>query len=848
MATLANKGYLFALLFSIALIPAYGQTANADVATADEDTDVSIDVTKNDYAVWGINKKTVDLNPNEDKTQHSYTTNAGTFSSNNDGIVTFKPVANFAGEAIVYYTFRDGFNQKSNVTTLTITITPINDPPVITGQVPLSVEGSQPVTLTTADLKVTDPDNNYPADFSLAVLSGDNYSVSGTVITPIGNFTGDLKVQVFVNDRTVNSDIFDLKIQVTPGKHPPTITAQTTLQINEDTPLALKLSDLTVTDPDTNPNGLTLKVAEGANYTVTGTTITPQANFSGTLTVPVRVNDGSNDSPPFDLKVQVASINDAPTLTAVTMAAIKEDADLQSVALKGISAGPQETQDLTVTVTTNKPELFETLSIVYTSPQATGTLRVKPKANANGTAQITLTVQDNGPGTPAPNANSVKQSFNLSIQPVNDAPVFQSDPVLTAAVNETYVYNIVVNDPDGETLTLTAPTKPAWLTFAVQSNGKAKLSGAPPANATGAMAVKISAKDAGNAVVQSFTIAINGQPVVTPVATRTDEDKPYTFTTQLFAAAYSDPDGDALANIRIMVLPRHGTLKLNGAPLQGEVLVITTADIGRMTYTPDAEYSGNDTLRWNGSDGKSYGKTDTYASIAIANVNDPPTIEDLETDTLAYEVGNETPELFTKTFRAQDMDDDSLTSAEVGFRRQNHNPSNDRLIFTNTAHIKGTFDVQAGILSLTGKAPLAEYTEAIRSIDYNYVNMADMTLEVKNIYITLNDGKTFGETRNRQLALIYTFKDLDIPTGFTPNGDSANDYWKITSIKGTDQYRDAEIRVFNRRGQLLYQSVGFESPWDGTYRGERLPVDSYYYTIDLKYSKIRYKGVVTILR
>ena len=49
---------------------------------------------------------------------------------------------------------------------------------------------------------------------------------------------------------------------------------------------------------------------------------------------------------------------------------------------------------------------------------------------------------------------------------------------------------------------------------------------------------------------------------------------------------------------------------------------------------------------------------------------------------------------------------------------------------------------------------------------------------------------------------------------------------------------------------LVYEAVGLGNPWDGTYNGERLPVDTYYYTIDLQLSFIKkiYKGAVTILR
>jgi hypothetical protein len=96
----------------------------------------------------------------------------------------------------------------------------------------------------------------------------------------------------------------------------PVIIGQSTLTTPEDTALTILLSNLTVTDVDnTYPNGFTLTVLDGANYTFAGTTITPASNFNGILTVPVKVNDGTLDSNTFDLSVTVSAVNDAPIIT-----------------------------------------------------------------------------------------------------------------------------------------------------------------------------------------------------------------------------------------------------------------------------------------------------------------------------------------------------------------------------------------------------------------------------------------------------------------------------------------------------------------------------------------------------
>jgi gliding motility-associated-like protein len=63
-----------------------------------------------------------------------------------------------------------------------------------------------------------------------------------------------------------------------------------------------------------------------------------------------------------------------------------------------------------------------------------------------------------------------------------------------------------------------------------------------------------------------------------------------------------------------------------------------------------------------------------------------------------------------------------------------------------------------------------------------------------------------------------------------------------------ERYKDALIRVYNKRGTLVHEATGFSNPWNGDGPDGALPPDSYYYTIDLKYDKKKFKGVVTILR
>ncbi|MGQ9619507.1 MAG: T9SS type B sorting domain-containing protein [Bacteroidales bacterium] len=87
---------------------------------------------------------------------------------------------------------------------------------------------------------------------------------------------------------------------------------------------------------------------------------------------------------------------------------------------------------------------------------------------------------------------------------------------------------------------------------------------------------------------------------------------------------------------------------------------------------------------------------------------------------------------------------------------------------------------------------------------------------------------------------------LVIPNAFSPNGDNINDEWNI-GMKHL--YPQMEVKIFNRWGELLWQSEkGYPQPWDGKSRGTILPIDSYHYIIELHDGKKPVIGNVTIVR
>jgi gliding motility-associated-like protein len=87
---------------------------------------------------------------------------------------------------------------------------------------------------------------------------------------------------------------------------------------------------------------------------------------------------------------------------------------------------------------------------------------------------------------------------------------------------------------------------------------------------------------------------------------------------------------------------------------------------------------------------------------------------------------------------------------------------------------------------------------------------------------------------------------LSIPNAISPNNDGINDVWNIGMI---GLYPKAEVKVFNRWGEILWKSeAGYPRPWDGRNNGRMLPIDSYYYIIDLHNGSRPITGNVTLVR
>lgn len=119
-------------------------------------------------------------------------------------------------------------------------------------------------------------------------------------------------------------------------------------------------------------------------------------------------------------------------------------------------------------------------------------------------------------------------------------------------------------------------------------------------------------------------------------------------------------------------------------------------------------------------------------------------------------------------------------------------------------------------------------------------------------YVTLTVTDAFGCSASDSVLLTPdACCTVKFPTGFTPNGDGKNDYFRPV-FKGFHRFHS--FRVVNRWGQTVFESANNRMEWDGTFGGVPQDMGVYYYYIkydceDGKGSKERIeKGEVTLIR
>ena len=95
---------------------------------------------------------------------------------------------------------------------------------------------------------------------------------------------------------------------------------------------------------------------------------------------------------------------------------------------------------------------------------------------------------------------------------------------------------------------------------------------------------------------------------------------------------------------------------------------------------------------------------------------------------------------------------------------------------------------------------------------------------------------------------VFTVSDIFVPGAFTPNGDGHNDMLRVlpVSIKALSYFR-----VYDRFGQLVFNSANLGGGWDGSFNGHQMPAGIYVWAaggIDYTGRAVERKGTVLLIR
>jgi len=162
----------------------------------------------------------------------------------------------------------------------------------------------------------------------------------------------------------------------------------------------------------------------------------------------------------------------------------------------------------------------------------------------------------------------------------------------------------------------------------------------------------------------------------------------------------------------------------------------------------------------------------------------------------------------------------------------------------DTAIVKGEsvlFNATGGIAYSWSPPTDLNYTDIYNPLGY----YPDTGVYTYYVFVTSELGCSGYDTIK---VTVVNEAEFFVPTAFTPNGDGRNDIFRPVAVgyKGFNYFR-----VFNRYGQLVYNSNVLESGWDGTFNNQKADLGTYYWEMSFidRFGKVStLKGDVTLLR
>lgn len=774
-----------------------------DIATTNEDTQITVDVLANDIDTESDVLAIISVNLEN-----------GTAAIVN-GKLDITPALNFFGDITVTYTITDSINAPSSGT-LMLTVLPINDAPIAVDDRYSLGEDAVLRVLASSDNHLLSNDSD---------IEGDTLTVNTTPVVNVNtnNFTVNTKAlsDVTNGSLTLNSDgsftyipnlnfngIDSFTYQITDGNggtaqasvtlavaalnDVPEIIVNKIFTILEDANLIKLVGDidnLLSGASDADGDSLSINTTPVSNVNNGSLTLSangafsyiPSLNFNGTDSFTYEVVDGNGGKAQGNVTLTVSAVNDLPIAVSDAFS-INEDIVLSILATdaNNLLNNDSDADGDTLTVSLVSGTSNGTLSL-----NSDGAFNYTPNLNFNSTDSFIYQISDGNGGT-------AQANVTLTVNSVNDLPVALDDSY-SFAEDFTWVRavtdgdQLLSNDTDADSDVLTVNTMP----ISGVSNGTLTLNSdgsftyIPDADffSQDSFTYEISDGKGGTAQA-SVTLIVNAVNDIPVVVSNTksftfDEDmtliKLATDDNNLLTGA-SDVDGDSLTVTLDSGVTNNGLLTVNGD--------------GSFQYIPNLNINGidADTFTYQVIDGKGGVSETVTVSLNIQAVNDAPT-PDLDSYTFSISEGATDGDV-VGTISASDIESDplvySLTSGDISLFQ---------------------IDPSSGVITVKGTNPLDFETSIQHALTVTITDNGTPIAESSNVTVTIDIIDILGDAAITEEASFgrTVFGSLEL-TGLKTQAqltDSVSDGTKVYFVGSIDNVdKDIYMVAYNNDGTL----------------------------------------------
>ena len=456
---------------------------------------------------------------------------------------------------------------------------------------------------------------------------------------------------------------------------------------------ALSAGERILTDDDLGRQGFEVNLA------TTSLTYTPSTNYAGADRFKWTARD--NEGEPgisAEVVVNVLPENDPPLITAPATLNIEEDS---TAPLSGLSVAEPDGDRLLVTLAVDQGTLTiaEAARLEVTFEQGTG--EEDGELTFQGTLIAVNDALANLVYNPAETVTTATLTLSVSDAPSNaDTPL--SDQVSVALTITPQNDNPVLSAIEPEALLFVENGEPIPVTDSLQVSDE------------------------------------EGNPVVAAVVS--------------IDSGYTPED----------VLAFENTSAISASPFREGVLTLTgTASVAdyqaalrQVTYqnTSDQPTADARIIRFEVTDGTGGQSNVLTREVVVVAVEDTLQVVDLETTPLYFSIGR-APVVVSRSVRLEDPDSETLDRLVITLDPETYVAADDSLGLRAGGELTADWNDAAGVLTLTGTAPLATYQESLRTLVYFNRNVeteeSDRTLQIQGF-----SGETVSNVAVRQILLI----------------------------------------------------------------------------------------------